>query len=118
MVTRWVCVKVAQNVAQSICLSKLMHSSYRRKSSPEMCFASIIFKPRLKVNNHPLGEFSHNLVTLFLSFEYLFRYSFSVKPSNRPRFAPEWSNKRFFRHILSVMACKLWLCLVTEQMPT
>jgi hypothetical protein len=34
------------------------------KSSPEMCAASVIFKPRPKVNNHPFGENLPNLVTL------------------------------------------------------
>jgi hypothetical protein len=30
-----------------------------------MCATSVIFKPMPKVNNHPLGENSPNLVTLF-----------------------------------------------------
>jgi hypothetical protein len=36
----------------------------REKSSPEMCATLVIFKPLSKVNNHPLGENSPNLVIL------------------------------------------------------
>jgi hypothetical protein len=34
------------------------------RSSPETCAASVIFNPLPKVNNHPFGENSPNLVTL------------------------------------------------------
>jgi hypothetical protein len=48
-VTRWVCEKNAQNVAQSIFLSKL--------------YTPLFWKKLPKENNHPEGENSPNLVS-------------------------------------------------------
>jgi hypothetical protein len=35
------------------------------KSSPEICASSVIFEKLPNANNHPIGENSPNLVTLF-----------------------------------------------------
>jgi hypothetical protein len=62
-VTGSVCEKVAQNVAQYIFLSKLIHNLYRVTKDPKNAFY-VIFRKLPKVNNHPLAENSPNLVTL------------------------------------------------------
>jgi hypothetical protein len=43
-VTRWVCEKIAQNAAQDIFLSKLIHNLNSLKRGPKMWAISVIFK--------------------------------------------------------------------------
>jgi hypothetical protein len=43
-VSRWVSDKIAQNVAQPVFSSRLLHSLHRGKSSPKMWATSVIFK--------------------------------------------------------------------------
>jgi hypothetical protein len=64
-VARCVCEKIAQNVAQLIFLSKLIHNIYLGKSGVKMWANSEIFKNLTKANNPTLGANSPNLVTLF-----------------------------------------------------
>jgi hypothetical protein len=45
-------------------VKKFIHSLNRGKSGPDMWAASVIFKLLAKVNNHPMGKNSPNLVTL------------------------------------------------------
>jgi hypothetical protein len=52
-VTGWVCEKIAQNVAQYIFWSKLIHTFHRRKHSTKFWPAWAIFKKLPIVNNHP-----------------------------------------------------------------
>jgi hypothetical protein len=60
-VTRRVCEKIAQNVAQPIFVA-----TNAQPSAWNFFFAlSEIFKTLPKVNNHDTGENSTNLVTLF-----------------------------------------------------
>jgi hypothetical protein len=63
-VTRWVCEKIAQKVAQNkFCQSQ--HIIYNfGKSSTKIWTTFVIFEKLSKVNNRPLGENSPNLVTL------------------------------------------------------
>jgi hypothetical protein len=61
---RCVCKKVAQNIAQSIFPAINTQLLLWKKSSQIMCATSVIFTKLPKVNNHPLGKFSPNLVIL------------------------------------------------------
>jgi hypothetical protein len=54
-VARCVCEKIAQNVAQLIFLSKLIHNIYLGKSGVKMWANSEIFKNLTKANNPTLG---------------------------------------------------------------
>jgi hypothetical protein len=63
-VTGFVFEKIAQNVAQSIFRKKIVRNFYREKRSPKIRATSVIIKKLPKVNNHPIGENSPNLVTL------------------------------------------------------
>jgi hypothetical protein len=56
--------KIAKNVAQSILSSKLLHTLTKGKICPKMKATLVFFQKLPKVNFHPLGEFSPNLVTL------------------------------------------------------
>jgi hypothetical protein len=67
-VTRLDCEKVAQNIAQTIFCQNLYITGAVEKRSPDTRVTSVIFKPLPKENNHPLGEFSPNLVTLYMTF--------------------------------------------------
>jgi hypothetical protein len=53
-VTRCVCKKVAQNVAQSIFLWKLTHTFYLEKSSPIICATSVIFTKKYPKSSNTL----------------------------------------------------------------
>jgi hypothetical protein len=65
-VTRWVCEKIAQNVAQpSLCMILCLNLSLESSIS-NISDTSVIFKYLSKINNHLLGEKSPNLVTLVL----------------------------------------------------
>jgi hypothetical protein len=62
-------LKIAQNVAQPVLLSKLMHYFYHGKTWPKNCelWATQFFFnfPKLSnVHSYPMGENSTNLVTL------------------------------------------------------
>jgi hypothetical protein len=46
------------------CLSKLIHTYTKEKSSPKFWASIAIFKKIPKVHNHPMDENSPNLVTL------------------------------------------------------
>jgi hypothetical protein len=63
-VTRWVCEKVAQAVAQPVNSSKLMHRWCRGEGGPKNLATSVIFKTLLEENNYPIWENWPNLVTL------------------------------------------------------
>jgi hypothetical protein len=68
-VTRCVCEKVTQSVAQTISCVKIKHNFYRRKKWPNCLYYTYvcicIFHKKLpKVNRYPIGENSTNLVTL------------------------------------------------------
>jgi hypothetical protein len=52
-VTRWVCKKIAQNVAQPIFLSKRIHNLYRGKSSPRNYATFVVFKKLPKRKQPP-----------------------------------------------------------------
>jgi hypothetical protein len=57
--------KNAQKEPQPNFLSKLVHNFYRGKTLPQyLCYFCNLQKYMLKVNNHPFGENSPNLVTL------------------------------------------------------
>jgi hypothetical protein len=62
-VTRCVCEKVAQNAAQSV-FWKIIITFTVEKGSPIIYGTSVIFTKLPKVNSHPIGEKSPNLVTL------------------------------------------------------
>jgi hypothetical protein len=62
---RWVCEKIAQNVAQPIFLSKSVHNFYRGTKYSKNLGHVYNLKKLPKVNNNPMGENSPNLVTLF-----------------------------------------------------
>jgi hypothetical protein len=55
--------KIAQNVAQPF-LSKLTHNLNCGKKQPTMWATSVFKKTLSRVNNHPSGENSPDLVTL------------------------------------------------------
>jgi hypothetical protein len=68
-VTKRVCEKSTQNVAQAISLSKFIHFFFfAYKSSPDIWSTVVILKKLFKVDNCPLGENSPNLVTLTASY--------------------------------------------------
>jgi hypothetical protein len=60
-VTRWVCEKVAQNVAQPIICQNFICNWYRGKRSPKICVTSVFFKTLPKIINYPISEKSPNL---------------------------------------------------------
>jgi hypothetical protein len=62
--TRWVCEKVAQNVAKTIFFKIITYVKLTEKISPKMRGTSVILKITSIVNNHSKGEKSPNLVTL------------------------------------------------------
>jgi hypothetical protein len=66
-VTRWVCDKIAQNVAQPIFCKHLYINLNVLKSSPIFLATSVIFKKLANKYNHSIGENSPNLVTLCIS---------------------------------------------------
>jgi hypothetical protein len=63
-VTRCVFEKIAQNVAQNVFCQNQCITSTEGKGAPKIGASSVIFKKMPKVNNHPMGEYSPNLVTL------------------------------------------------------
>jgi hypothetical protein len=63
-VTRGVCEKVAQNVAQPIFCQNEYITGTVEKSSPTICATSVVFNKLAKENNRPVGENLPNLVTL------------------------------------------------------
>jgi hypothetical protein len=63
-VTRWVCEKVAQNVAKPICCPNKYKTGTLGKSSPKICVRSVVFEKLPNVYNHPIVENSPNLVAL------------------------------------------------------
>jgi hypothetical protein len=65
-VTRWVCEKLAQNVAKHIFAKTFMHNVCHGKSGPKIWDISAIFIKRTKANNDPMGNNSPNLATLVI----------------------------------------------------
>jgi hypothetical protein len=65
-VTRCVCENVAQNDAQSVFRDNRYVTFTVEKSGPFIGATFVIFSKLPKVNSHPIGENSPNLVTLVL----------------------------------------------------
>jgi hypothetical protein len=63
-VTRRVWLKTAQNAALSVCFQNKCIIITAEKNQPKVWATYVNFKNLPKINNHPLGENSPNLVTL------------------------------------------------------
>jgi hypothetical protein len=61
-VTRGVCEKVAQNIAQPIFCQNEYITGTVEKSSPRIYATSVVFNKLAKENNRPVGETSPTLV--------------------------------------------------------
>jgi hypothetical protein len=67
-VTRCVCEKIAQNVAQAIICKNLCITGTVEKVALKFALhTSVIFKTQPQVNNRPIGQNLPNLVTLTIN---------------------------------------------------
>jgi hypothetical protein len=80
-------------------LSKLMHKLNRWKRGPHIGGTFVVFKKLPKVNNHPMGKNSHNLVTLFsVESQYICRYIDAIQKYRLPYILPIILRKRFLNY--------------------